>query len=190
VSDNDIRKAWEEVVKRQRGHADFYNGPDRSAKEYRLAIEFIAALDREGGPRIVGVSHHGPGEDPPDCRLITEVGKAWGLEITELVNRKAIEKTRLGRSVYAEWSDAALISDLSGSISRKDDPAKVKGGPYDRYILLIHTDEDGLLADRLQNVVGNRSFDTRMIDDVYVLISYDPKAGRQPLLHLTTRKSA
>ena len=74
-------------------------------------------------------------------------------------------------------------------ISRKDDPAKVKGGPYSRYALLIHTDED-LLADRLRNVIRNQSFETRLIDDLYVLISYDPKVGRQSLLHFTTTKSA
>jgi hypothetical protein len=121
--------------------------------------------------------------------MITEAGEAWGVEITELVNKKAIEKTRLGRSVYAVWSDAALISDIRGTISRKDDPVKVKGGPYSRYILLIHTDEDDLPADRLQNVVRTLSFETRLIDDVYVLVSYDTKVGGESLLHLTTTKS-
>jgi hypothetical protein len=187
---NKTREAWEEAVKRQRGHADFFDWPDKSVKEYGIAVDFIAALDRDGGPRIVGVKHHGSGEDPPDCKMITEAGEALGVEITELVNKKAIEQTRLGKCVYAVWSDAALISDLLGMISRKDDPAKVKGGPYSRYALLIHTDEDDLSADRLQSVIRNQSFETRLIDDLYVLISYDPKVGRQSLLHFTTTKSA
>ena len=56
---NKAREAWEEAVKRQRGHADFFDWPDKSVKEYGIAVDFIAALDRDGGPRIVGVKHHG-----------------------------------------------------------------------------------------------------------------------------------
>jgi hypothetical protein len=190
MSDDEAQKLWEEAVRKQRGYADLFDWPDKLDKEYGIAVEFIAALDREGGPRIIGVKQHGPGEDPPDCEMITEAGEAWGVEITELVNKKAIEKTRLGQCVYAVWSDAALISDLRGMISRKDDPAKVMGGPYDRYILLIHTDEDDLPADRLQNVVRNQSFVTRLIDDLYVLASYDTKVGHAPLLHFTMTKRA
>jgi hypothetical protein len=88
--------------------------------------------------------------------------------------------------VRATWSDAALIAHLRGIISRKDDPAKVRGGPYNRYIPLVHTDEYDLPADRPRNVIGNQSFKTRLIDDFYVLVSYDTKVGYRPLLRLTT----
>jgi hypothetical protein len=74
-------------------------------------------------------------------------------------------------------------------IARKDAPAEVKGGPYDRYVLLVHTDEPGLPAERLQSAFGNQVFATRLIDEVYVLVSYDPRVRNQPLLHFVMRKS-
>jgi hypothetical protein len=33
-------------------------------------------------------------------------------------------------------------------IARKDDPAKVKRSPYNRYVLLVHTDEPDLVGER------------------------------------------
>jgi hypothetical protein len=62
------------------------------------------------------------------------------------------------------------------------------GGPYDRYILLVHPDEDMLPGERLNGVLGSRGYHTRLIDDIYVLASYDPGERRLPLLRFGTTK--
>jgi hypothetical protein len=178
-------------TKKLRGYAGFFDWPDKSAKEYGIAYEFIKALEREGGPRITSAQRHGSGDDPPDCTLITGTGQRWGLEITELVSQKAIEVTKRGGAAYATWPDSALIDRVGALIARKDIPAaKVKGGPYDRYVLLIHTDEFFLSAGRLQALLGNQIFKTSLIDHVYVLVSYDPHVQHQPLLSFTTTKGS
>jgi hypothetical protein len=52
--------------------------------------------------------------------------------------------------------------------------------------LVVHTDEDDLRADRLQNVLGNQIFETRLITDIDLLTSYDTHVGYAPLLHFAT----
>lgn len=113
-----------------REYADFFDWPDKRCKERGIAGEFVAALEREGGPKIISAKGSEPGNDPPDCMMVTETGERWGVEITELVSQKAIEKVQRGENVYAPWPDAVLGDRLCKMVARKDDPTKVKGGPY------------------------------------------------------------
>jgi hypothetical protein len=172
-----------EAGRKQRDHAGFFHWPDKLVKEGGIANEFAAALAREGGHQIASGKQIPPGQDPPDFEMTTETGEHWGVEITELVSQKAIEATARNKLVHAIWSNDGLIAALRAIVTDKD---HAKGGPYDRYVLVVHTDEDDLRADRLQNVLGNQIFETRLITDIYLLTSYDTHVGYAPLLHFAT----
>jgi hypothetical protein len=146
-------------------------------------------LARNGDvPRIIAAGYP-PTQEPPDFDITTDTGKLWGVEITELVSQKAIEETQKGNSVYAEWSDDDLIDEFRELVLRKDRPENIKGGPYDRYVLLVHTDETFLLINRLRKLLVPLPLVTSLISDIYVLFSYDPKMGHEPLLHLQVVKN-
>ena len=125
---------------------------------------------------------------PPDYQFNTHSGEVWAVEVTELVSQKAIEWTKQGQNVVALWPDDELTSKFREIVSRKDTPKKVAGGPYDRYLLLVHVDEAMLPADRLSTVLGTITFETSLIDEIYVLVSYDPVTQRNPLLRLAAQK--
>jgi hypothetical protein len=184
-----IGKILAESSGKQRGYADFFDWPDKSVKEWGIAQNFLEELERDSGPKIVSGKQHPAGQNhAPDWQVTTDIGEIWGVEITELVSQEAIEATKRGELVFAGWPDDDLVTKLEALIARKDCPEKVKGGPYDRYILLVHVDEDMLSAERLKAVFGSGSFQTRVIDDIYVLVSYHPGGGRLPLLRFDTTK--
>ena len=65
----------------------------------------------------------------------------------------------------------------------------MKGGPYDRYVLLAHVDEPILTQERLETALGGRTLRTRLIDELYVLMSYQPTNQCCPLLRFSTTKT-
>ena len=180
----------EKLLSKQRGYADFFDWPDKSDKERGIARAFFEELERDTGRKTVCATQHPGGENhAPDCQAVMDTGEVWGIEITELVSQKAIEGTKLGESVLAVWPDCFLVAKFEALIARKDRPEHVRGGPYNRYVLLVHVDEDMLLGTRLKVVLGSRCFRTHLIDDIYVLTSYEPDEKRLPLLHFETEKS-
>jgi hypothetical protein len=173
------------AIKRQRGYADFFDWPDKSGKEAGIVESFIEALSREDSSvEFIGKTQHTGQDDPPDFHLTTKTGKSWGIEITELVSQRAIEENKRGNEIHAVWLDNDLIDKFRSLVRRKDDLNAVKGGPYDRYVLLIHTDEYFISLDRLRTLLGHLSITTTLISDIYILFSYDPNLGYCPLLHL------
>ena len=127
---DEVGKILRQAAARARGYADFFDGPDKSLKEWGIAQTFLEELQRNGGPKIrCGKQHPGGANHAPDFQIISADGGIWGVEITELVSQKAIEATKRGEEVFADWSDAQLIAQFDAIIAKKDDSSNVKGGP-------------------------------------------------------------
>ncbi len=90
-------------------------------------------------------------DDPPDCEGMLD--RQWSaVEVTELVHEptlarsiKAIRERAAGREpenpeAYYAWDRADLLCALQERIDVKD-AVTLKGGPYERYVLVMHTDE-------------------------------------------------
>ena len=135
--------------------------------------------------------------DPPDCEAMLD--RQWSaIEVTELVHEKtlarsvkAIKERAAGREpekpeAYFNWDRADLLRALQERINVKD-VLRLKGGPYERYVLVIYTDEfvlDGTTVDRF---LKGATFHARSITDVVVGVSYEQ--GGYPVfrLKLTSR---
>jgi hypothetical protein len=188
-------ESWNEILRaelpRQRRYAGLREWSEKPLKEKGILGEFVEALEHEGITKITSWALQSEQDgDPPDGLLITAVGERWGVEITELVNQKAVELTQRGtegQEVFAVWSDDEVIADLRSRISRKD-AAIVRGGPYHRYILLVHTDEPLLSPARLRATLGSQMFQTKLIDAAYILAPYETEGAE--LLVLAIRKDA
>jgi hypothetical protein len=92
-----------------------------------------------------------------------------------------------GDYCYRAWSREELLNALRTIIRRKDE-AQVKYGPYDRYILVIRTDEFHLDPHTVSNWLRGETFDAKMITDVLFAMSYWPHWGKDcgyPVFHLT-----
>src|SRR5262249_52727977 len=126
-------------------------------------------------------------QDPPDCEGIVD-GVWTGIEVTELVDEKtlaqsikAIKQREAGKepdrpAVYLVWSRENLLKALQERLDDKDRP-KLKGDPYDRYIVVIHTDEDFLSQDSVGRFLDGATFHTGFIDAAFLGLSYHPAGG-------------
>jgi hypothetical protein len=125
-------------------------------------------------------------QDPPDCEAMVD-GLWTGIEFTELTHRKALERSLKGERQYFTWPREALLSELQRWIDRKD-TANLKGGPYERYILVIVTDE--YLPDRetVRTHLEGATFRVSMITDVLLRLSFhpstEPEGGHCPVCRL------
>lgn len=186
-----VGRLLSEAIAKRRGYADYFDWPEKGIKEWGVVQKFKEEFEKEHGSVIASEMQHPGGYEhlAPDYQLNMTTGEIWGIEITELVNQQAIEKTKRGQNVFALWPDDELQLSFRKLVAGKDKPENVSGGPYSWYVLLVHVDECMLPADRLSAVLGMMIFDTRLIDEIYVLVSYDPGTQRYPLLRILTRKA-
>jgi hypothetical protein len=114
-----------------------------------------------------------------------------GIEVTELLHRRALERSlkavrerNLGKEpvrseAHFGWERNDLLLELQKIIDRKDQPEKLKGGPYDRFFLVIVTAEMFLYRDAVEQFISGAVFQATMITDVLLGLDYhpDPEAG-------------
>lgn len=194
LSDNDVdwaetARIMADILASERGYVDFFPSVDKPTRTWAVAQSFCEALDRRGGLKITGGEQHPFGaSSAPDYELYMHNGETWGCAIADLISRQVTKLAKKGRSPLTYWTDAELVAEFERRVAKKDKPGKVKPGDYDRYLLLVHVDDMILPAERLATVLGARVFQTRLIDHIYVLVSYDPRVQWLPLLHLSTSK--
>ena len=119
-------------------------------------------------------------DDPPDCEAMLD--RRWSaIEVTELVHEQALAQSM--KALKERSADRApdLLRALQDRISVKD-VLRLKGGPYERYVLVIYTDElvlDGTTVDRF---LKGATFHGRSITDVVVGVSHEQ--GSYPVFRL------
>ena len=179
-----------EAAKRSRGYADYREWPDRQVKEWGVANSFLEAARTRGeaGSPFSRLQARGEGADPPDCEAIDCQGRRIGIEVTELVDSRAVKRFRRDPTFVAEWDAPKLLDYVNRLLTRKDAPATVRDGPYYEYFLVIHTDEAVLQRDTVTAWLGNHRFPRpRLISRAYLLLSYDPQYQTEPLVPLAWR---
>ena len=171
-----------------RNHAGFFEWPDKSIKEIVIAQDLFSKLEEYSDDYLVNVM---PGEDPPDVKVITSKGKTIGIEVTELVNQKAIEYQIKNDPRYHEevvsWSKSSFNKKLSDIVSKKNRLCKNKGGNYDELSLLIFTDEPKLDSDTIESYLEGADLGSpKNFKNVYILTGYEPNKGGKVLIEVVT----
>lgn len=173
-------------LKKQRPYAAHWEWHDKAIKEQGLMNDFLEARTRTGLPTYKTVVAQKP--DPPDFRAIEKSGKVIGIEITELVSEKAIQKNLKAKTpkqhVYCDWSNEDLISALQERIHEKG--AKTyHGGPYDEIHLVMFTDEPVLTHRDVEKLLKMHPLKApAQVSRAYLLFSYDPETKTYPLLEV------
>jgi hypothetical protein len=142
---------------------------------------------RHAGIKVGALRSRPPNQDPPDCEGMLD--RKWSaVEITELVHRPTLERSikaqrqrAAGREpekpeAYFVWDRDDLIDAVQKQIDVKD-KKKLKGGPYERYVLVMHTDEFFLEGARVSEFLIGAKFHCQHITDAILGLSYEPKFG-------------
>jgi hypothetical protein len=186
-----ISRLIKEAAAKDRGYASFFEWPDKDQKEVGVALTLFESLLAKEALNYKNLRARGLGNDPPDCEAIAPDGQRIGIEVTELVDPKGIKNAKAGRRYdWATWDQAKLESHLVSRVTAKDHPTTLQGGPYQRYWLVIHCDEPELEYERVQILLNDwPGAATTLIDDAFLLFSYDPRYDLCPYIRLPVKRA-
>lgn len=192
MSDEDVeegRSLGETIEANIRPWNGFWSWKDKPIGELGAAREILAVA----GIDVCDLVSRGK-DDPPDCEGNID-GCRTAVEVTELVHEptlkrslKALQQRASGMEpnkpeAYFVWQQADLIHALQERIDQKD-RAKLKGGPYQRYILVVPTDEMFLDASQVKKWLSSATFQADRISDVLLGLAYEPESKCCPVLKL------
>ncbi|MBX6333480.1 MAG: hypothetical protein IRY91_16650 [Gemmatimonadaceae bacterium] len=183
--DDAILRKMEEAVRNERPHAAFFDWPDREVAELGVAKAFSEAAVHEPGLPFQRLESCGQGNDPPDCEATDRSGRRVAIEVTELVDGNSIVRAkRKAPPLWGVWSRQVFVAGVQERLDEKD-AKELKGGPYDEYMVLIHTDEPELPIETVEAWLARHTFKRpRRIDRAYLLLSYDPTRKGYPYVRL------
>ena len=170
------------MIARQRKYAGFFAIGDKHATERTVVEELVTALRAAGIEDLPNFA--AADKDPPDLVGETSAGGRVGIEVTEAVSQDAVHANAQGHAVYRHWSPGEFAELLAKRIAEKDTKVYL-GGPFERLILCIHTDEPEISHERAMAEAARLTpVPLRQIHEVYLLLSYDPRSKRYPVVRL------
>jgi hypothetical protein len=178
---------------KKRGYSDFFAWPvDRQLEEWAIVDSLKESLEKANAGFFNALMVRGRGKDPPDCEATLAEGGKLGIEVTELVDPAAILAYKNGNTGHwAQWGETKLINAIRQRLEVKDVSKNIKGGPYDSYMLVIHTDEPILNFDYTYPLLSKFSFQFySLIDRAFLLMSYDEKYQCCPYIELIIKAKA
>lgn len=183
--EKEVLHLMREARNKARGYADFFGwGTDRNIEEWGVVTSLSKSLESEGKKIFSSLKMRGRPNDPPDCEARDSDENRVAIEVTELVDGKAIQAYKSGAVYYwADWDKNKFISSLESLLSRKDSRyPDLKEPPYDGgYIIVIFTDEPMLDRSTVESYLdGHRFKKPKYITKAFLLVSYDPGVEKCP----------
>jgi hypothetical protein len=174
-----------EAREKERGYADFFGwGTDRDIEEWGVVTSLSESLELEGKHIFTSLQRRGRPNDPPDCEARDSNGNRIAIEVTELVDGKAIQAYKAG-AVYnwADWDKNKFTTSLESLLSCKDSRyPKLKEPPYTGgYLIVIFTDEPMLDRSTVESYLEGYKFKKpEYLTKAFLLVSYDPGIKKCP----------
>ena len=177
-----LQMLWD-AVERTKGYASFWDWPEKSIKERGVVRELLGAIRAEEGQHGIRTLNANK-FDPPDCIGISLQGERVGFEVTELVDQATVERNRRGYPEWKEWTPEELLAKVGCLLVGKDGK-RLQGGPFDRYVVVIHTDEPLLQYEECAAILRGRKFGPfQQIDEAFFLFAPEPGRDSYPFLRL------
>lgn len=190
LDENNITFSLDQERQKKRGYSDFFAWPvDRQVEEWAVVDSLKESLEKANAGFFNSLIARGRGNDPPDCEAALYEGGKLGIEVTELVDPLAIMAYKSGNTDHqAEWSELKLINSITQRLEVKDSSRNIKGGPYDSYMLVIHTDEPVLSFDYTYPLLSEYPFRFyTLINRAFLLMSFDKKYQCCPFIELNIK---
>lgn len=183
---------WEQVFAqmreaeaRDRGYASYGEWPlDRRLGELGVVRTLAAYLAFSEG--ISWASAEPVQDDPPDVLLTTTRGRRFGVEVTELVSAHAAKLDRHRKKTgkgspydWAHWTAETAAQAIARIVETKERKLASKKASYDEFLLGIATDEPMISFDLAQEAVRLCRPQVKVIDRIFLLMSYDPAADKR-----------
>ena len=187
--EKEILRLMREARNKARGYADYFGwGSDRDIEEWGVVKNLIESLESEGKNIYHSLTMRGRLNDPPDCEARDYDNNRIAIEVTELVDGKAIQAYNAG-AVYegADWDKNKFLTNLELLLSRKDLRfPELKEPPYDGgYFVVIFTDEPMLDRLAVETYLQGHNFQKpKYLTKAFLIVSYDPGVEKCPHFEL------
>lgn len=187
--EKEILRLIQEARNKARGYADFFGwASNRDIEEWGVVTSLAEVLEAENKEIFTSLKRRGRQNDPPDCEALDSDGNRIAIEVTELVDGKAIQAYKSG-AIYewADWNKNKFISSLELLLTRKDLRYKeLKEPPYDGgYLVVIFTAEPMLDSLTVETYLQGYKFKKpKYITRAFLLMSYEPGVKRCPYYEL------
>ena len=155
-----------------------WDWPDKPMKERGVARQIL----RDAKFDLAEL--HSRRDDPPDCEGLLD-GQWSAVEVTQLLHEEARALSMKAIESYYQWDRDDVLRKIQEIINVKDGK-HYKGGPYKRFVLVIHTDEFVLDGARMNQFLAGATFRSRVFTDVVVGLSY--VSGTYPTFRLSLEK--
>ena len=132
-------------------------------------------------------------QDPPNCQSFDVSGKLVGWEVTGLYDPEV--ETNAGAKpvkdmVFRYWTEEELVAKIARTITVKDSKiakrrAENSTWPFTNVNLVIPTDEITITREMADSMQGRFcTLDANNLNEVYLLLSYDPAIKGRPLIQI------
>jgi hypothetical protein len=181
--EKEIAELMRVAREKARGYADHFGWAiDRTIEEWGVVTALAESLENENINLFNNIKRRGRQNDPPDCEALDVDGRRIAIEVTELVNGKAIQAYKAG-AIYewADWDKNSFMDSLSRLIKRKDSRyTELKEPPYTGgYVVVIFTDEPMLNHLTVDSYLEGYKIDRpKYISRAFLLLGYDPGIKR------------
>ena len=172
---NELLNKIENIRRLKRRHASFFDWPDTKTKEAGILDEFLDPNNHKGIHDFVSFSM--PENDPPDAIIYKNNNEEAQLEITELVNQKAIELQINNDPLYfsesQQWIDRSYFENqLNENIQIKNKKCAALFNKTNDVQLLLHTDEMWLEANYKKHFETGITIQKHSFTNIWLMLSY------------------
>jgi hypothetical protein len=123
-------------------------------------------------------------KDPPDVVALDVSGRMAAIEVTELVDPKAVRLNEAGHSCYRDWSMPEVVARVEELIRQKDGKT-LHGGPYGRVIVAVHTDEPAIQWAEVRDALSTHRIEgVSQVTAAYLVFSWDPATQSCPVVRI------
>lgn len=175
-----------DVVDRARIYASFREVGSKELKEVGAVRDLLTSLNAANEVEYHDFS--AAPKDPPDCIAVNRHGQAVAVEVTEFVSEEAVRRNEAARRELdrrpditemqmAHWTEQAFVLHVNKLLEEKDGKS-LNGGPFEEYLLVIHTDEPLLVRSEVEDWIATQTFGPyNQITAAFLLFSYEPDQG-------------
>lgn len=184
-----VGAAMRDAIKKSRGYATWWEwAPARPLHEHHVASVLSRFLF--GDDAVDALTF--PNQDPPDV-VLPIAGLCIGIEVTEIIDPKAVETARylkrkrdgwnprdlaLANWPWPDWTDNRLQDAIGAAIGVKDKKLAAVAGGYAEIYLAMATDEPDVDVEQAARVVGAMAAETTNIDRAFLLLGYNPAVDK------------
>ena len=184
---NELLNKIVNIRRLKRRHASFFDWPDTKTKEAGILDEFLDPNNHKGIHDYVSFSM--PENDPPDAIIYKSNNEEAQLEITELVNQKAIELQIKNDPLYfsesQEWIDRSYFENqLNESVQIKNKKCAALFNKTNDVQLLLHTDEMWLEANYKKHFEAGITIQKHSFTNIWLMLSYSTNTKTYQIINV------